>query len=67
MDVNDFLRSMDSKTLAEGIKKAKEFANTPEGKEAIRKIRSGDSVGGIDKAQIEKFLRQNPGLLDLLK
>ena len=53
MDINDFFRSVDSKTLAESIKKAKAFADTPEGRETIRKIKAGDSVGGVDKAQIE--------------
>lgn len=67
MDINDFFRSVDSKTLAESIKKAKAFADTPEGRETIRKIKAGDNVGGVDKAQIESILKQNPGLLDLLK
>ena len=67
MDINDFFRSVDSKTLADSIKKAQAFADTPEGRETLRKIKAGDSVGGVDKAQIESILKQNPGLLDLLK
>lgn len=68
---NDFLKGIDNKTLAEGIKRAQEFSKTEEGKKMISKIKSGESVKGIDRASLEKAFKDNPALMnkinDLLK
>ncbi len=62
-DFQSFLKGLDSKALAEGLKKAQEFSKTAEGKKMIEKIKSGEKIGGVDKAQLEESFKSNPELL----
>lgn len=64
-DIIDKLKSMDKEQLDEAVKKAKEFARTPQGQELVQKIKNGDGMQnlGIDKEKqnnIKKELEKNP-------
>lgn len=71
-EILDKLKGMDKKQLAEATKQAKQFVNTPQGKELVERIKKGET--GIDKAQqaeLEKQLAKNPDIaktiFDILK
>lgn len=72
MDIFEKLKGMDKKELSEAIKKAREFAQTDEGRQFVEKIKKGEA--GIDKSTQEKIAKEigaNPDLAkklsDLLK
>ncbi len=62
-DFQSFIRGLDKKALAEGIKKAQEFSKTAEGRKMIEKIKSGEKIGGIDKEKLQESFKSNPELL----
>ena len=64
--LNDFLKNMDSKTLAEAVKAAQEYAKTEEGKKTIESLKRGDKIGGKDKNEIMSLLKGNPELVKKL-
>ena len=70
-DFNDFLKGIDNKTLAEGIRRAQEYSKTEEGKKMISKLKSGESIKGVDRKALENAFRKNPEFLkkinDILK
>lgn len=65
--LNDFLKSMDSKTLAEAINAAQQYAKTDEGKKAIESLKRGEKIGGKDKNDIVSLLQNNPDIAKKLK
>lgn len=46
-DILKMLAKMDKKQLDEAIVKAREFANTPEGKNVMEKLSRGETIKGI--------------------
>lgn len=46
-DILKMLAKMDKKQLDEAIVKAREFANTPEGKNVMEKLSRGETIEGI--------------------
>lgn len=65
--LNDFLKSMDSKTLAEAINAAQQYAKTDEGKKTIENLKRGEKIGGKDKNDIMSLLQNNPDIAKKLK
>lgn len=65
--LNDFLKSMDSKTLAEAINAAQQYAKTDEGKKTIESLKRGEKIGGKDKNDIMSLLQNNPDIAKKLK
>ena len=57
---------MDKKQLSEAVKQAKAYAETPQGKELVEKIKNGE--GGIDssKEDIKTQLGKNPEIAKLI-
>ncbi len=49
-DVLAMLKGMDQAELAAAINKAKAFVNTPQGKEVVDKLKSGQAVQGLSVA-----------------
>ena len=60
--LNDFLKNMDSKTLAEAINAAQQYAKTDEGKKTIESLKRGEKIGGKDKNDIMSLIKNNPDL-----
>lgn len=56
------LKNMDKRQLEEGIKKAKDFLSTPEGKSAAEKIKKGQLPEGVpdDLKKAAETLSKNP-------
>ena len=66
-DILEKLRGMDKKQLSEAVKQAKAYAETPQGKELVEKIKNGE--GGIDpssKEDIKNQLGKNPEIAKLI-
>ena len=65
-DILEKLKSMDKKQLSEAVKQAKAYAETPQGKELVEKIKNGE--GGIDssKEDIKTQLGKNPEIAKLI-
>ena len=60
--LNDFLKNIDGKTLAEAVKAAQQYAKTDEGKKMVESIKKGEKIGGKDKNDIISLLKDNPDL-----
>lgn len=60
-NLNNFLKGLDPRSLAEGIKKAQEYAATPEGKKFINEMKSGN--GPIKKDEVTDAFKNNPEIL----
>ena len=58
-DLFEKLKNMDKKELGEMVKQAKAFSQTPEGKEILEKIKSGEAMkeAGIDKEKQENIMK----------
>ena len=50
------IKGMDKAQLSEAVKQAKAFTQTEDGKEMLRKLRSGDM--GINKSQQEALMNE---------
>ncbi len=62
-DIIDKLKGMDKKELGEAINQAKAFARTPEGKELVEKVKSGNiDVKNSQYAEIMKEVEKNPDI-----
>ncbi len=46
-EILKMLGQMDKKQISEAVNKAKEFANTPEGKNLVEKLKRGENIEGI--------------------
>lgn len=55
--IDDMLNGVDQKTLENGMRSAKQFANTPEGKAMIQKFKGQMPT---DKDSLMKLLSDNP-------
>lgn len=71
-DIIEKIKGMDKKQLSEAMQQAKAFAETPQGKEFVEKIKSGHAgIGKSQQAEIMKQLDQNPDIaktiFDILK
>ena len=72
MDLNDFLKNADKDKLSEGLKKAKEYLNTDEGKKiaeklGIKEVPENISANDIDKTKIMNLAMKNPEIIKKLK
>ena len=62
-DIIEKLKGMDKKELGEAIREAKAFAQTPEGKELVQKVKSGNiDVKNSQYAEIMKEVEKNPDI-----
>jgi len=63
-DFQNFIKGLDPKTLAEGIKKAQEFSKTAEGRKMVENIKSGQNIKGVNRDDLIKAFKENPELLN---
>lgn len=62
-DIIEKLKGMDKKELSEAVKQAKAFADTPQGKELMGKIKSGNmDVKNSQYTEIMKEIDKNPDI-----
>lgn len=62
-DIIEKLKGLDKKELGEAVKQAKAFADTPQGKEIMEKIKSGNTdVKNSQYAEIMKEIDKNPDI-----
>lgn len=62
-DIIEKLKGMDKKELGEAVKQAKAFVDTPQGKELIGNIKSGNmDVKNSQYAEIMKEIDKNPDI-----
>ena len=62
-DIIEKLKGMDKKELSEAVKQAKAFADTPQGKELIGKIKNGNTdIKNSQYADIMKEIDKNPDI-----
>ena len=64
-DILSMLKSMNPNELADAVNKARAFANTPDGKQMIDKLRKGQPIEGLpvtsqEQNQIIAQLTKNP-------
>ena len=62
-DIIEKLKGMDKKELGEAIREAKAFAQTPEGKELVQKVKNGNiDEKNSQYAEIMKEVEKNPDI-----
>ncbi len=62
-DIIEKLRGMDKKELNEAVKQAKAFADTPQGRELVGKLKSGNmDIKNSQYAEIMKEIDKNPDI-----
>lgn len=62
-DIIEKLKGMDKKELSEAVKQAKAFADTPQGKDLIGKIKNGNTdIKNSQYADIMKEIDKNPDI-----
>ena len=71
-EILDKLKGMDKKQLSEAVKQAKAYADTPQGKEIVEKIKKGQTgIPESKQLEIKKKLEENPdiskAIFDILK
>ena len=62
-DIIEKLKGMDKKELGQAINQAKAFAQTPEGKELVQKVKNGNiDTKNSQYAEIMKEVEKNPDI-----